>query len=45
MMLYNIPAFTDVTSFLIEVARGKGRLKKVCPLSSFPALVHSLMFV
>jgi hypothetical protein len=33
MMLYNIPAFTDVTAFLIEVARGKGRLKKV---RSFP---------
>ena len=29
MMLYNIPAFNNVTEFLIEVARGKGRLKKV----------------
>ncbi|KAL8281448.1 hypothetical protein RQP46_006132 [Phenoliferia psychrophenolica] len=28
MMLYNIPAFDGVTEFLVEVARGKGRLKK-----------------
>ncbi|GAA5963721.1 hypothetical protein JCM3765_006826 [Sporobolomyces pararoseus] len=27
-MLYNIPAFSDVTSFLLEVARAKGRLRK-----------------
>ncbi|CEQ39166.1 SPOSA6832_00668 [Sporobolomyces salmonicolor] len=27
-MLYNIPAFTGVTGFLLEVARGKGRLRK-----------------
>ena len=29
MMLYNIPAFDGVTEFLVEVARGKGRLKRV----------------
>lgn len=29
-MLYNIPAFNnDVTAFLLEVARAKGRLRKV----------------
>ncbi|GAA5837367.1 hypothetical protein JCM3766R1_000425 [Sporobolomyces carnicolor] len=27
-MLYNIPAFSGVTSFLLEVARAKGRLRK-----------------
>ncbi|GAA6060299.1 hypothetical protein JCM10212_002940 [Sporobolomyces blumeae] len=27
-MLYNIPFFTDVRSFLLEVARAKGRLRK-----------------
>jgi hypothetical protein len=29
MMLYNIPTFAGTTQFLVEVARGKGRLKKV----------------
>lgn len=28
MMLYNIPAFNGITEFLVEVARGKGRLKR-----------------
>lgn len=41
MMLYNIPAFDNVTEFLIEVARGKGRLKKVC-LSALSSLGTSL---
>ncbi|KAM0749861.1 hypothetical protein T439DRAFT_326756 [Meredithblackwellia eburnea MCA 4105] len=28
MMLYNIPHFDGITDFLVEVARGKGRLRK-----------------
>jgi hypothetical protein len=37
-MLYNIPAFDGVKGFLLEVARGKGRLRKVRFGSALPLL-------